>query len=113
MENITQSQNILKNIKIVTPVARIWPLSATAELKCRDGVLGNRGKNSFIALPGKGGSQPANALKTVSPSPWKGLWEFLYLKGGKQIFRWESGLGQTCIFFLWGSISQAGVRRYS
>ena len=26
-------------------------------------------KNSFIALPGKGGSQQANALKTVAPPP--------------------------------------------
>lgn len=55
MENITQSQNILKNIKIVTPVARIWPLSATAELKCRDGVLGKGEKESLIHLLGKGG----------------------------------------------------------
>ena len=28
-------------------------------------VLDEGGKNSFIALPDKGGSQPANALKTV------------------------------------------------
>ena len=29
--------------------------------------MGERGKNSFIALPGKGGSQQANDLKTVPP----------------------------------------------
>ena len=35
-------------------------------------------KNSFIALPGKGGLQQANASKTVpSPSPWEGLREVL------------------------------------
>ena len=45
----------------------IWPLSASAELKCRDRVLGKGEKNSFIALPDKGGSQQANALKTLPP----------------------------------------------
>ena len=51
-------------------VAGIWPLSAGAKLKQRDRVLGKgERKNSFIALPGKGGSQQGNALKTVSPPP--------------------------------------------
>ena len=49
-------------------MAYMWPefgLSAGAELKCRDRVLGKGEKNSFIALPGKEGSQQANALKTA------------------------------------------------
>ena len=50
-------------------VAGIKPLSAGAELKCRDRVLGKGGKNSFIALPGKEGSQQANVLKTM-PRPF-------------------------------------------
>ena len=48
-------------------VAGIRPLSASAELKCRERVLGKGEQNSFIALPGKGGSQQANALKTAPP----------------------------------------------
>ena len=48
-------------------VAEIWPLSAGAKLKHRVWAKGE--KNSFIALPGKGGSQQANALKTVPPTP--------------------------------------------
>ena len=58
-------------------IARIHPLSAGAKLKCRDRVLGKgEKKNSFIALPGKGGPQQVNALKTVPPS-WEGLQEVL------------------------------------
>ena len=45
-------------------VSEIWPLSARAKFKQRDRVLGKGEKNSFIALPGKGGSQQAHALKT-------------------------------------------------
>ena len=55
------------------PVAEIRLLSAGAELKHRDRVLGKGGKkNSFIALPGKGGSQQAHALKTVPQPPHLG-----------------------------------------
>ena len=36
------------------------------ELNLGDGVLGEVEKNSFTALPGKGGSQQLIALKTVS-----------------------------------------------
>ena len=36
-------------------VARIQPLSASAEYKRGDRVLGEGEKDSFIALPGKGG----------------------------------------------------------
>ena len=47
-----------------------WNLASVcrAELKCRDRVLDKGEKNSFIALPGKGGSHQANALKTA-PTP--------------------------------------------
>ena len=34
--------------------------------------MGEAERNSFIALPGKGGPQQDNALKTVCPSPGKG-----------------------------------------
>ena len=55
-------------------VAEIWPLSACAKLKRRDRVLSKGEKNSFIALLGKGGSQQAHAVKTVSPPHhWKEL----------------------------------------
>ena len=37
-------------------------------LKHRNRVLGKGGKNSFIDLPGKGGSRQANALKTMPPA---------------------------------------------
>ena len=50
------------------PVVRIQPLSASTELKHRDRALGKgeKKKNSFIiALPGKGGTQQTNALKTA------------------------------------------------
>ena len=36
-------------------LSEIWLLSASAKLKCRDRVLGKGEKDSFIALPGKGG----------------------------------------------------------
>ena len=36
--------------------------------------MGEGDKNSFIALPGKGGSQQANALKTVPPLGEVGRW---------------------------------------
>ena len=36
-------------------------------MKCRDRVWGKGEKNSFTALPGKGGSEQTNDLKTVPP----------------------------------------------
>ena len=44
-----------------TGVAKIQPLSAGAELKHRNRVLGKGEKDSFIDMPGKGGSQQDNA----------------------------------------------------
>ena len=38
-----------------TVVAETHPLSASAKLKLRDRVLGRGEKDSFTALPGKGG----------------------------------------------------------
>ena len=51
------------------------PLSTGAEYKLGDRVLGEGEKHSFIALPGKGGPQQANALKTVPTPPpnWEEL----------------------------------------
>ena len=51
----------------ITVVARTRPLLTGAEEKFRDRVWGEGGKNGFIALPSKGGSQQANASKTVPP----------------------------------------------
>ena len=52
----------------ITAVAEIPPLYTGARLNLGDRVLGEVERNSFIALPGKGGTQPANALKTVCPA---------------------------------------------
>ena len=49
------------------------PLLTGAEQKRRDS-FGQRRKNSFIALPSKGGSQHANASKTVPHSGEIGSW---------------------------------------
>ena len=43
------------------------PLYPGIELNLRDRVAGEVEKYSFIALPGKGGPQRANALKPVCP----------------------------------------------
>ena len=67
-------------------VAGIQPLPAGAKLKCRDRVWGKGEKKSFITLPGKGGSQQANALKTVSPHLRKNCKKF-YSKKEKKFFR--------------------------
>ena len=44
------------------------PLCTGAELNLRDGVLGEVAKNSFIALPGKGGHSRLMPRKTVHPN---------------------------------------------
>lgn len=50
------------------PIAqRSAPVPHEAELKLRNRVLECR-RDSFIALPGQGGSQQAGAFKTVNPS---------------------------------------------
>ena len=64
-----------------TSVARIRPLSAGAELKRRDRVLRKGGKNIFIALPGKGGSQQASAFKTVRPPSLERIARSFIVKG--------------------------------
>ena len=46
---------------MVAIVAKIQPLYTSTELNLR--VLGEVEKNSFIALPDKGGPQQTNALK--------------------------------------------------
>ena len=87
-----------------TLVAGIWPLSASAELKCRDRVLGKREKNSFIALPGKGGSQQATALKTGPPI--RKNWEEFYSKKEKnRLSHRNQDWNKHAFFFLWGNLS--------
>ena len=46
-------------------------------------MFGGRRKNSFIALPGKGGSQQAHASKTVPPLGETGRW--FYSLGSEKI----------------------------
>ena len=67
-------------------VAEIQPLSASAELKCRDRVLGKGEKDSFTALPGKGVSQQANTLKTVPHPPWERIVRSFIVKRRKNRF---------------------------
>ena len=45
------------------------PLCTGADLNLRDRVLGEVEKNSFIALPGKGGHSGLMPLKTMCPNP--------------------------------------------
>ena len=44
---------------------KIWPLCTDAKLKLGDRVLGKVEKNSFIALPHKGGCRRLAPLKTI------------------------------------------------
>ena len=56
------------------------PLCTGAKLNLRDRVLGRVGKNSFIALPGKGGHSGLVPLKTACPIPG-GFGEEFYSSG--------------------------------
>ena len=47
---------------------KAWPLCTSAQLNLGDRVLGEVEKNSFIALPGKGGNSGLMPLKTVCPN---------------------------------------------
>ena len=46
-------------------IAKTWPLSAIAEQKCGDRILGEEEKDSFTAFSGQRETQQANALKTM------------------------------------------------
>ena len=48
---------------------KTWPLCTSAESNLTDRVLGEVEKNSFIALPGKGGHSGLMPSKTVCPNP--------------------------------------------
>ena len=47
---------------------KTWPLCTGAKSNLRNRVLGEVEKNSFIALPGKGGHSRLLPLKTVCPN---------------------------------------------
>ena len=86
------------------------PLFAGAKLKLRDRVLGKEEKNSFIALPGKGGSGQADALKTMPPMAKDR--EGFYGKKEKDRFSdrnqdWD----KHAFFFLWGRLSHQSWSR--
>ena len=53
-------------------ILKTQPLCTSAELNLRDRVLGEVEKNSFIALPGKGGHRGFLPQKTVSQPV--GIW---------------------------------------
>ena len=80
-------------------------LPASAEMRCRDRVLGKGEKNSFIALPGKGGPQQANALKTVPPAG-KNLGEFYSKKEQNRFSERSQDADKDACFFLWGHLSR-------
>ena len=73
----------MERYKSLSIVVETWPLTTSAEEKNEDKVLGEGEKNSFIALPGKGGSQQANALETVPSLEEIRRW-FYSLGSGKQ-----------------------------
>ena len=79
-------------------VAKIWPLYISARLNLRDRVLGEVEKNSFIALPGKGGHSglvpsrlcPAQegVVRSLMVFKEQGViswWTFFWLVGGEVI----------------------------
>ena len=61
---------------------KTWPLCTGAESNLRDRVLGDVDKNSFIALPGKGGHRELMPLRTVCPNP-RGFGEEFYRNGSR------------------------------
>ena len=63
-------------------MTKTQPLYTHAEWNLEDRVLGKVEKNSFIALPGKGGHSALIPLKTVSPIP-EGFCEEFYSNGSK------------------------------
>ena len=69
----------------VTAQSCCWKLGTCPPLLNRNGdrVLGEGEKDSFIDLPGKGESQQANTLETVSSLGETGRW-FYSLGSGKQ-----------------------------
>ena len=89
----------------MTSVARIQPLSVGAKLKRRDRVLGKGEKNSFIALPGKGGSQRANASKGCAPRLRKNCMEFYSKTEKNRVSDRSQGGDKYAFFFLWGNLS--------
>ena len=89
---------------IFISVAGIWPLSAGANLKRRDRVLGKGEKKSFIALLGKGGSQQANVLKT-GPPIGKNCEEFYRQKEKNRFSDSNQDWDKHAFSFLWGDLS--------
>ena len=94
-----------QNLIIVSPLPEIellpkFGLSTSAELKCRDGVLGKGEKDSLYCFARQRKPQQANALKTVS-SNGKNCEEF-YSKKEKNRFLDRN---KHAFFFLWGNFS--------
>ena len=59
---------------LVKLMLKTRPLCTSAELNLGDRVLGEVEKNSFIASPGKEGTQQAHALKNCVSQP-RGIWQ--------------------------------------
>ena len=91
-------------------MAGIWPLSAGAKLKLS--VLRKGERKSFIALPGEGGSQQADALKTV-PLPLQRIGRRFIAKRRRPGFQIGIGIGRNMHSSLVGGllVIRAGVGR--
>ena len=64
-------------------MSKTQPLYTHTEWNIEDRVWGKVEKNSFIALPGKGGHSALIPLKTVSPS-LEGFCEEFYSNGSRE-----------------------------
>ena len=62
-------------------VAEIWPLYTRAGLNLRDGVLGEVERNSFLALPGKGGHVELMPSRLCVSHPGASSEEFYSARG--------------------------------
>ena len=63
-------------------ILKTWPLCTGAKLNLGNRVLGEKEKNNFIALPGKGGHSRLVSLKTVYHNPGEFVEEF-YSNGSR------------------------------
>ena len=69
------------------------PLFTSAESNLTDGVLGEIEKNSFIALPGKGGHSGLLPQKTICPNP-RGFDEEFYSNSSRVVLLTRLGCVQ-------------------
>ena len=91
--------------------ARIRPSVWWCQIETQGQSFGERRKNNFIALPGKGRSQQANALKTV-PLFRKNRKEFYSKREKNRFSDRNQDWNKHAFFFLWGIlVIKAGIRK--